>query len=788
MKNNFFILLVFILLHINSMELKAQDRLSWYDCNYVWKQGTLGHAMGENSMFSGDIDGDGLIEIICSSTDFWNSSTFWYILEYDPVWETYLQKWISPYYISNRGAITVIDVFNLDNDGALEIAVGFDNGTIEIYDGYTNVVEQTLQLPESAQGQKINRILFADADNDQTPELICCTYTTTFIYTMPGLTLESIFDYGGADMRCGNVDQNLYNELVYSDGDVICVLPGSSEPVPVWKFYWPTFQSLGFLRLCDIDSDGIQEIIHARENSLKVYDADLEEVKFIQNFEEALDALLVADTDNDGYKEILVAENHEGDIWAFTTTGTQKWRIPSLGFGVSELNMNDLDNDGQPELMWSPGSSLSDEDYIYVYSLPSLTQEWKSTRHDPPYVAVKIADVDNDGSDEIVTITHENEGWPEGGFVSVFDAVTHILEWRSEPFNYFYPYDLEIIDIDSDGKNEIVLAGLAGIGCVMILDGTTHETESKVSVPGTEGFTRMEIIDIDNNGTFEFVMAEESTVYVLNYEYHILLKSNAGGYHGFINGSLLTGNIDDDANIEIINHFNGTITCFDGITYERWSMPGNNWSAACLFDVENDGVPEIIASDKSGNTGYINGQTRQFTPFSFTTYETVGSISFFRKPGSETPLMAMIIDGKLFFGDSHGIHSPPVAGDFINPGIELSDYNHDGLHEVFVVSDDAVTEFRPDCYFPVGQQEPDTSKSCSVFPNPSDGTIYIESDHTISDPDANAEIFSVQGVRLATIRLSGKRTVTDIGSLSPGIYLLKIIIEGEQTVLKIIKQ
>ncbi|NOU47927.1 MAG: T9SS type A sorting domain-containing protein [Bacteroidales bacterium] len=778
---------VTLIVVINSVEAIAQGVSYTDDCEFVWSQGILGESIGDNSMFTGDIDSDGMNEMVLGAANYWGDESFWYILKYDPLRETYIQDWVSPIYSYNSSKITAIDVFNIDSDNALGIAVGFDNGFIEVRDGLTKKVEFTLQLPVSYPSVPINRILFEDINNDSKPELFCCNKTTTFIYSFPNLELVKQLDYGGLDMRCGNVNSDSFREIVYSDGDVIRLSSDTYDPSVVWKFFWPQNSHNGFVRLSDIDSDGKSEIIHAIDYSLSVYDAELMSRKFKKEFEEQIDAVYVADTDNDGQIEILVAEDNANDIWCFDKIGTEKWRIGSLGDGVTEINVADTDNDGQIELLWSSGSTSTAIDYIYIYSLPDLTQEWISQRIDPPYVAVKIADTDNDGRDEIVTLTNENEGYQDGGFITIFDAETHAFKWRSQPSLYHF-YDLEIMDIDKDNQSEIVVVGESDRGYIQILNGSTYEIETDTFVNNTEAFTRIDIIDIDNNGTFEYILAEESIVYVLNSEFHILLKSNDSHFQGFYEGDLLTGNIDDDDNIEIINLFYGNISCFDGITYETWSVPESNWSACCLYDLDKDGIMELIACDYYGKVGYIDLQTGQLVPFNFMMKNQISNISLVEIPGKVSPLLTMISDTKLYFSDIEGRMSVPLPGDYHARGFELSDYNHDSMPEIFVVSKASVTEFQNSCYL-MGDSESFTPENlCNIYPNPSHDKITIEIKHSISTIDATAEIYSMIGIKFASINLEMNKTQLDISSLNAGIYVVRIIFGSKQFIQKIIKK
>lgn len=109
-----------------------------------------------------------------------------------------------------------------------------------------------------------------------------------------------------------------------------------------------------------------------------------------------------------------------------------------------------------------------------------------------------------------------------------------------------------------------------------------------------------------------------------------------------------------------------------------------------------------------------------------------------------------------------------------NYGIEITDYDNNGISEIFVTYNTMVTEFSAESFTSVGlPKNYPIDGDCIVSPNPSNGIFKI----LIADKlprTVSAEIYSLQGVRVAIITLTGIDDEIDLGDFPSGIYLLHI--------------
>lgn len=582
-----------------------------------WKVGVFGSAIGKSGIITADINNDGVTEIIAAgSTSTFGSGNFWYVLEYSPISQGYSRQWTSN--LDSQG-ITKIDAFDLDNDGIYSIFIGLANGDIHIYDGASLQEVGYINSPASS----INQILFADADNDSVNEIIVCDNQKTFLYNSTTLSLEHQIAYGGSDIEVGNVDSDSANEIVLSGGKVLEF--NGVTTTEQWSYAGGSFGSL--IELSDIDSDNIEEIIGASSwYYITAFDAELQSPKWQIRADLDINALLVTDVDNDGIEEVIYGDGQWGEIHAYdAVTVTQKWQISNPDHGVTNLAVFDTDSDGALEILWGAGASSTGADHLYVYGIPSLSKEWQSQHIDGPFNAIDVGDIDSDGKQEIVVASFESDSGYSDGTIFIYDAETHALEWQS-PANMFGGYawtgihDLKIGDVDNDGIQEIVVAtDRLYDGALYVINGQTKQIEHSYFYDDGAPIYSIDIADVDNDGYTEIIAgggiahsgAPGVYVYIINgstgqVEWHSI---NLGGNWSNIS-SVKVGDIDNDGVPEIVA-LKDSLFVIDGISHQQWQSSLSGYSSLDLYDIDNDGIEDIIVGTNQGKIVAIDGQTLQ---------------------------------------------------------------------------------------------------------------------------------------------------------------------------------
>ncbi|MBZ0167598.1 MAG: VCBS repeat-containing protein, partial [Candidatus Omnitrophica bacterium] len=272
-----------------------------------------------------------------------------------------------------------------------------------------------------------------------------------------------------------------------------------------------------------------------------------------------------------------------------------------------------------------------------------------------------LDDIDGDGIDEIVTISLESNNGYDDGIITVYDAATKNMEWQSQEDLFGSRAwtglrDLAAGQLDDDPQKEIVV-GASDLydGALYIIDGITHELEHSFIYPDMTTFQAVEVVDIDGDGDQEIVAAESdnvhfidprtgsversffdtvdtyivnmdladvdgdggvdillsawiSTIYTPVKEYFKVINPRTGGAIGYQTNelySMATIPAEGDGMDLVFGTLNGELVLRYGQSFvekKRWKVIDQNITSLRTYDVDADGVPEVIftAEDKWG--------------------------------------------------------------------------------------------------------------------------------------------------------------------------------------------
>lgn len=732
------------------------------DCEPVWKQAVMGTCIGLNSMNSNDFDLDGKTEIICSGGSGFGGGKFWYILEYNANSGEYEFQWVSSYYPGgyNGTGVAYITYFDIENDGHWEIVCGYSNGVVEIYEGESMNVIHSIQTSAG----NINAIFFSDADNDGEKEIVLCDESQTYFIETSGFTVEHIIAWGGDDFEPGNINQDANIELVYSNGDII--MYNGSSVSEIWNFTGGTGYE-GYVELSDIDGDAMDEIIFARYwYYITAYDADIQSPKYEIDTDLDVDALLLADVNGDGVDELLYGDGQWGDIYCYDAVSANlMWNINNPEHGTTEINVADTDNDGQLEVLWGAGCSSTGSDHLFIHEIPSGNFEWQSKHIDPPFYSIEIADVDDDGTTEIVTLSYESNSGYDSGIMTIFNSDDHTIEWQCDE-NFFYlvwtgMYSMEVEDIDNDGKTEIIVAaGRTYTGQIWILDGSSHEIESNhiFSTEDLDEFYALDVEDVDSDGQMECIVGEGNYIHVIDPTDYAIEWSSTN-----LTGSpwaIYVANVDQDANKEIIACY-GYIYIIDGITHQQWQSAGSTYRNIDIYDIDNDGIDDVIACNTNGQVVSINGQTHQTDILFEVEGKEIAGIKVADVTGDGAFDYVFTTEGSVYFRTQSGQEMNTQAqGTMVGSrdGLKLSDYNQNGKYEIIAGTNYTVVEIDESCYNCLGFEIEMAGTDLSCNPQ-SDGI---------------AQVFASGGLEPYTYLWNTGESTAQITGLEAGTYSVTV--------------
>lgn len=595
-----------------------------------WQYGIFGTGIGRAGLHISDLDGDGIPEIIASASLGQSGiNSLWYILRHaaDGSFE---QIWRSHNYPAPIVRLALADI---TGDAKEDVIIALADGTIRIYDGPTRQEIKSLKAAAT-----LTAIAIADLDGDGKQEIVTSDGTGVFVYSPESGGLKwSIPTGGGTSIAVGNVDTDAALEIVTTtNGGKGYVIDGVSKSIE-----WVYVNSFGAqVALGDIDGDGMKEIVAASGwQKITVFDADRKTP--VWEIVTALDigALLVADADGDGVPEIIYGDGQWGKIRAIDArTQKEKWTINNPDHGVSGIALGDADRDGKVEVLWGSGGTSSGPNRLYVVDPLTGTVKWQSVHIDGPLNAMSVGDLDGDGEDEIVMISHRSDSDYGEGIIHIFSARTHALKYQNKlgTTDWMGVHSARIGDVDGDGKTEfIVTTANTYAGVIRVYDGTTHALKRQSAGYSGNFFTALAIGDVDKDGKIEIVAGQgrEHTgaqgTYLIVFDGVTMQEKwrsvDLGSYWGSVYDVKLS-DLDGDGHPEIIASLSGSgsnvgkLIVFDGVSHVLKLLIEHPARALEVADIDSDGALEILVGREDGIIDAFDGKIfalkKSFSTFS----------------------------------------------------------------------------------------------------------------------------------------------------------------------------
>ena len=441
---------------------------------------------GDNVTF-GDFDNDGKIEILMAGeTESFGGGKILSTLEFDGV--DYVEDWVYPFDLIPGGAIRSIATYDADGDAFPEIVIAGAGNEIIVLDGATKNISRKI-VEANASVIYAMRIADINASGDGVLELAYLMYdtvTSLYVLVMRSLADDSeILRKGGVDhgrrLQVGNVDSDAALELVTSEGYVYDGATGTNQWLHGGGFPTDDVSNSGWgFHLADVDGNGTPEIVtfDIFNDTVIAYDADTDAKKEIWRYAltRSSDLFTVLDVDGDGKAELLTTDWVGGDahIYAYNSAVVDPFYeivesqvVAAPDDGGQWVKLADVDNDGFDELVWGMGLNTTGENSLIVASF--LTGDanlgaWYTT----PSAAGDVCEFSGGfsggywmnvapGDNRAVFLSQStNSGYDDGVFVSMLPdgSIEHT------PMAPFINYTPTFVpgDIDNNGDHEIYLA------------------------------------------------------------------------------------------------------------------------------------------------------------------------------------------------------------------------------------------------------------------------------------------------------------------------------------------
>ncbi len=315
---------------------------------------------------------------------------------------------------------------------------------------------------------------------------------------------------------CADIDSDGKNEILfgsyegyvtsveYRSGDYFVDWTSERYGTRVWGLTYGQFD----------DDPALEIIIGDGDGEVRCLDGITKEEEWHSvTLDRDAHGLLLHDLDGDGTNELLVGcgfktDQGWGQVYFFENNSSEPFRtLPEpWNSRLRELDIADLDNDGEDELIVTSGAALGDvkgEGYFRIYDLETLEVEFESEDLQGCVEGMKVTDLDSDGTLDIILSNgyRYREGWC---FIYSWNGDTYGRLWRSENIGP-KAYGLDVDDIDGDGTPEIVVSNMGGY--IYAYDGITHREEWRSPELGRD-VLGLVIYDVDDDGQVEIIAGQ----------------------------------------------------------------------------------------------------------------------------------------------------------------------------------------------------------------------------------------------------------------------------------------
>ncbi len=188
-----------------------------------------------------------------------------------------------------------------------------------------------------------------------------------------------------------------------------------------------------------------------------------------------------------GYIHVLSAD-YEGNF-------REVWKSPSLNAPVRGVFLDDLENDGEAEII-----AYTADGNFFIYGFESHDLKYRT--QDRTYISINcmlIANMDSSPEKELLFIAvkpgeeDSQDGQPVGNLIQ-FDAISQFEEWTSQ--EKYSATDMIIGNVDNDPEPEIIL----NTGEILSSQFKDLEWQSNIAFG-----SRLYLIDLDDDGILELV-------------------------------------------------------------------------------------------------------------------------------------------------------------------------------------------------------------------------------------------------------------------------------------------
>ncbi|MFD1215223.1 FG-GAP repeat domain-containing protein [Microbulbifer celer] len=255
----------------------------------------------------------------------------------------------------------------------------------------------------------------------------------------------------------------------------------------------------------DFDGDGKFALL-LTDGEQSVYTLEQEAGGYVQNWSypfalsgsrEYISAVAAADLDGDGIDEVLVGmanQSFRGEMSKLVVIGGENRDVQQVlevdAGGVSAIRVGDVNNDGSDELVLLVSESNQAQSTLEVRDL-NLNLVWRSADLGRT-ASVALGDVTNDGFPDLIV---------SSGYVFGFNGAGYVNKWFLDGG---FGGKVHAGDVDDDGIDEIISTGNSADAGVAIFDATSQSRVATYDIGGR--YYSLAVGDIDSDPGEEIVI------------------------------------------------------------------------------------------------------------------------------------------------------------------------------------------------------------------------------------------------------------------------------------------
>ena len=585
-----------------------------------WQYAIFGYNIGASNIIIGPPAGSGSAPEIILGGDaadaYYAPDTFWKVIRYNSATNDYDHLFVSPTFSARVKRIALGKVIA---DSPQAIVVMLADGRIYLYDLATKTELRTI----STGINNLEGLSVTDLDGDGSAELIVTTSSDLFVVNSAGSLLWQVAGAGGFEVVVGQMDNDPALEIVSTKGNVVDAATHTAQ--------WTHTGYFGnHVKLAPLPGANYQQLIVSQgAYSVYAYDVATQLQRWTISTSDGISAIEVADVDNDGTPEVLVADSQWGAIHVYDLiTRAQKWSVNDPEHSVTNIAVGDVDNDGAAEVVWGAGGLIGGANHLYVASTTGTHAiKWQSLDLQGPLRGPAIGDLDGDGQPELAICSYESTGGRDSGRILVFDAVTMRLRGISAPIALNAANngtaDLKLRDVDGDGRMEILVVAdrtytIGTVEAYGFNSSNVFTLKWAGILQASRPFGLVEVADLDGNGTREVIAGNRTIglppgiVCLFNYP-----STSTSWQYNLPNASyevtgLVAGNFSEDgrAKIAVLGptyNPTGSLFTFDGPTRQLEGVtPQTGWTA-----ISRRWPTGLVLGDANGKGHFLrySGQT-----------------------------------------------------------------------------------------------------------------------------------------------------------------------------------